>query len=185
MAKGEKFERSVYNRLVYNFGDACVFHNCLVPKNSKADTEIDIVMLTHRAIYVIECKNYSGELSGIDTDLYWKQQTEKHKGVVKSPVFQNRKHRERLKKFLGRTSVPVISVSVLADKCSFDCVERNFDDYIVYRKDMVALLKRVEMEISSIMTSKQFGRIGKLLAECEADAEELRAFKEKMKRIAG
>ena len=184
MAKGEKFERSVYNRLVHNFGDASVFHNCLVPKKKKADTEIDIVMLTHKALYVIECKNYSGELSGIDSDLYWKQRTEKHNGVVKSPVFQNRKHVERVVKYLGKISVPVFSVSVMADKCSFEGVVKTCDDHIVYREDMVALIRKLEMESKEIMTAKLFGRIEEKLEECEADAEELKAFKEKMKKKA-
>ena len=34
------------------------------------------------------------------------------------------------------------------------------------------------------MTAKLFGRIEEKLEECEADAEELKAFKEKMKKKA-
>ena len=45
--------------------------NCYIPNRSGAKTELDIIMISTKGIYVIENKNYSGWIFGDEQSKNW------------------------------------------------------------------------------------------------------------------
>ncbi|MEG2916082.1 MAG: nuclease-related domain-containing protein [Oscillospiraceae bacterium] len=77
--------------------------NVYLPKANDISktTEIDIIAITNRAIYVIENKNYSGKIYGTDTQFYWYYYLGGKKYKVYNPIMQNETHIKALKKIIS------------------------------------------------------------------------------------
>ena len=100
--------------------DVCgmsVVRNVYIPSRT-GNTEIDIIGLNERGIFVIENKSYGGDVYGSVRDDYWSVVYQSinpdYSGNtynMKNPVFQNRYHVEELLFMLDRSGFKDISVS--------------------------------------------------------------------------
>ena len=94
--------------------------NIYMPKKDET-TEIDVLMISQRGIFVFESKNYSGWIFGDDTRKYWYQtlpsgRYSSHKEKFYNPVFQNNTHVKYLRSLIGDT-VPIYSIITFSDRC--------------------------------------------------------------------
>ena len=48
-----------------------VLRNIYVPKDNNETSEIDVIFITQKGIFVIESKNYSGWIFGDEKSSYW------------------------------------------------------------------------------------------------------------------
>ena len=99
---GKQGERFTYNRLRSLFKKDRLFRNVYLTKSDGTTTEIDLLALDAKGIYVIESKNYSGWIFGSDTERYWTAvlpNKEKHRFY--SPISQNSGHIDVLCKHLN------------------------------------------------------------------------------------
>ena len=62
-------------------GNLYVFHNLYIPWQGRY-SEIDLLMLHEKGIFVFESKNYSGWIFGNETDLNWTQSFFKWRKVL-------------------------------------------------------------------------------------------------------
>ena len=72
--KGTYGEYNLYTCLRHFETKGCRFlFNLYVPKGNGRTSEIDMVMIHPKCLFVIECKNYSGWIFGNENNEYWTQ----------------------------------------------------------------------------------------------------------------
>ena len=96
--------------------------NIYVPKKEEETTEIDVLMISSKGLFVFESKNYSGWIFGSDNQKYWYQtlpsgRRRSHKEKFYNPVFQNNTHVKYLKSLIG-DEFPIYSIITFSDRCT-------------------------------------------------------------------
>ncbi len=122
--KGAEGERLIWNRLMYfeKEGRGKLLSNIYIPKASGGTTEIDILLIHPKGLFVFESKNYSGWIFGNERYQYWTQTLPKgwygdvHKERFYNPILQNASHIKHLSPFIGK-SIPIWSIVVFSDQC--------------------------------------------------------------------
>ena len=115
-----------------------VIRNLILPINDSA-TEIDVLMVHEKGIFVFESKNYSGWIFGSKEQKMWTQSLSSNKKYhFYNPIMQNRTHCDAI---CNLTQVPrqyVMSYVVFSERCSLKKVPEN-EMYltIVQRQDMI------------------------------------------------
>ncbi|MCH1981796.1 NERD domain-containing protein [Ruminococcus sp. OA3] len=86
--------------------------NCYVPNYRNDLTEIDIIMLTTKGIFVVENKNYGGWIFGDEQSRNWCQALNGKKSFFYNPVKQNSSHIKNLNKILKQDKSKLKSLIV-------------------------------------------------------------------------
>ena len=125
------FEKQVYDTLCVEFNDekAKVLHNCYFLWASGKPSESDLVMITRRGLFVVECKDYSGRITGTDSDgdFIWRKTIIRKDGTEReykflNPLYQNFLHIQCIKENIDSTDIPIYSLVVFADRCDISKV---------------------------------------------------------------
>lgn len=114
--RGEKLtEREL--KLVKLLGrDGKVLRNVYVPKENEGTSEIDVLFVTQKGIFVIESKNYSGWVFGNEADRYWTVTLPgRQKNRFYNPIMQNGGHVKWLKRYLA-DDTPLFSVVAFSER---------------------------------------------------------------------
>ena len=114
-------------------GDFSVLKNIYVPMQGKT-TEIDLLMIHEKGIFVFESKNYSGWIFGDAEQLNWTQSLqngEKHRFY--NPIRQNRTHIRALAEYLGMPISAFTSYIIFSERCSLKKVPDDTADVIIVR----------------------------------------------------
>lgn len=80
--------------------EAKILHDVTLP-TKKGTTQIDHIVIIHAGIFVIETKNYSGEILGYYNNYKWKQILGNNEYTFYNPVMQNQKHINSLSETLN------------------------------------------------------------------------------------
>lgn len=104
--KGNRGEYLTYSYLEKISGMRRYIFNCYIPKSDGTTTEIDVIMIHEKGIFVFESKNYSGWIFGNEQDKTWTVSLRSRHGTAKkyhfyNPVRQNKNHVKWLAKYLG------------------------------------------------------------------------------------
>lgn len=138
--------------------------NAYIPKSKTETTEIDIIMLYSKGVFVFESKNISGWIFGDSTQQKWYQTlntNEKHSFY--NPVMQNRAHIRHLRVIIGER-VPIHSVIVFSDRCVFKSLNVRTDDVdVIHRRDVestvVKRITNINSEISEDEISDMYNKL--------------------------
>ena len=134
--------------------------NLYIPKPNDDTTEIDMVLMHPKGLFVIESKNFSGWIFGSENSKYWTQSLPKgrgqksHKVQFYNPIHQNGAHIKHLKRMLSEKT-PMWSLIVFSDHCTFKSLNISPDHrYKVVKlhqiKSMVnQLIKETDADIFS------------------------------------
>jgi len=133
--RGEKLTERELN-LVKLFGrNGKVLRNIYVPKDNSETSEIDVVFITQKGIFVIESKNYSGWIFGDEKSSYWiAMLPNKEKNRFYNPVKQNRTHIKWLGQFLN-DDIPLFSIVTFSERCELKKVTIESSDIHVIKRD--------------------------------------------------
>ena len=127
---GRYGEYLVYKNLEHLDFTGCKFlFNLIIPKDNNKTTEIDVLLLSPKGIFVIESKNFSGWIFGDEKQENWTQTFKNSQNIVKkekfyNPIFQNRMHIKCLKNIIGN-KFPIYSIIAFSDKCTFKDIAVN------------------------------------------------------------
>ena len=125
-------------------GELVVLKNIYIPTQGKT-TEIDVLMVHEKGIFVFESKNYSGWIFGSTDQLNWTQSLQNgEKNRFYNPIRQNRTHIKALAEYLGKPSSEFTSYIVFSERCTLKKVPDDTDDIIIVRRpDMLKKLRAV------------------------------------------
>ena len=131
--KGRRGEYIIYKRLKqYETSGAKFLFNIYMPKENGETTEIDVLMICKKGLFVFESKYFKGWIFGSEDQKNWYQtlpsgRNRSHKEHFYNPIMQNRSHIKHLKVLLGEL-IPMRSIIVFSDKCTLKSVQVNSDD---------------------------------------------------------
>ncbi len=152
--KGDYGEYSVYSKLkaYEQFGGKFLF-NLYLPKEDDSTSEIDLLFLTPKGLFVIESKNYEGFISGGEEDFYWTQKLGTQVNIkFYNPVMQNANHVATLKKYVP-DNLPIYSIVVFSDKCRLSCGRITQNDTYVINKAYLPMLVKELLDNSEMIIS--------------------------------
>lgn len=115
--------------------------NVYIPKGEEETTEIDVLMIHAKGLFVFESKNYSGWIFGSENQKNWYQtlpqgKGRSHKEIFYNPIMQNKTHIKHLKALIGE-DVPIYSVITFSERCTLKKIEIKSDDICVINRDKV------------------------------------------------
>ncbi len=115
--------------------------NIYIPKGEEKTTEIDVLMIHAKGLFVFESKNYSGWIFGSEHQKNWYQtlpqgRGRSHKESFYNPIMQNRTHIKHLKALIGE-DIPTHSVITFSERCTLKKVDVKSDDIRVIKRDKV------------------------------------------------
>lgn len=151
--KATIFESLIGSRLVRSFQESKLVYDKRLKCSwlKRNETQIDLIMVTKKAVYVIEAKDWSRLISGDYGDYEWKGLgNHPQLMTVTSPYLQNMLHVRMLKAaFLkyGHVMPPIFNIICVPDSCSIDsnCIE------IVNLSNLVSRIKNIENRLTSTL----------------------------------
>lgn len=139
--------------------------NSYIPKMGGGTSEIDIMMISHKGIFVYESKNYGGWIFGGLTQKNWYQTFPKgrgksHKEVFYNPIMQNQAHVKHLQSLLNKDA-PIRSIVVFSDKCTLKNTEIHSTDVrVIKREDVYDVTLMLYDQIQNdVLTSEEIDDI--------------------------
>lgn len=146
--------------------------NVYIPKGNGETTEIDVIMICSKGLFVFESKNYSGWIFGNETQKNWYQtlpngRGRSHKEHFYNPIMQNCSHIKHLKAFLG-DQVPMRSIITFSDRCTLKSVQIKSNDVsVINRYNVYAVVSALCDQIpNQILTTAQINEIYNKLYPC-------------------
>lgn len=114
--------------------DALVLHDVLIDGSDNFTSQIDLLLISNKGIYVVEVKNYpDAKIYGNGLKRTWYYYLRNKKYEIYSPLRQNEKHILYLKRFLSEFGdIPCFSIILLICK-DFEVSNINTDEN--YTKD--------------------------------------------------
>ncbi len=115
--KQKVLERRIEAEIKENFSEAKIIKNAYIPKGKGEYSEIDLIAITRKGIFIIESKNVTGKITG-----NWKEEKLQisHPGGqtfdLYNPIIQNTGHFYALRNLLGMKNDLFRSVIVFGDK---------------------------------------------------------------------
>ncbi len=141
--KGKYAEYLTYISLRHfeNNGGKFLF-NVFIPKENDKTTEIDVLLICSKGLFVFECKNYSGWIFGHEAQKNWTQTLPQgkgrcHKEYFYNPIMQNASHIKHLKNLVGK-NVSIRSIIVFSDRCILKNITVKSDDISVINHYSIA-----------------------------------------------
>lgn len=112
ISRGNKGEEKVINVLKKIKEKHQLFNNITFISDNELSHQIDHLLVHPHGVFVIETKNYFGEIISDTGEGYWLKIIKGQKEIIRNPLSQNKSHVKIVKKILK--DVDVISVVVFA-----------------------------------------------------------------------
>ncbi len=158
--KGKRGEAKVHGILA-TLPDDYYLLDDVVLATDRGTTQIDHVVVSRFGVFVIETKNYTGNVYGDDKRKEWTQiiptnvrygsgkvYTYIHKSRFYNPVKQTLLHLYEIKKNLGDIpNLKVVPIVVFVGNCNLAHVESNC--HVVYDHELVATIRSYNMDVIS------------------------------------
>lgn len=142
--RGEKLTEKELNLVKLLGRKGKVLRNVYVPKDNDETSEIDVVFITQKGIFVIESKNYSGWIFGNEKSAYWTVSLpNKIKNKFYNPIKQNQTHIKWLGQYLD-ADIPLFSIIAFSERCELKKVTvESEDSYVIKRDRLYATVRTI------------------------------------------
>lgn len=152
-------------------------YNCYIPLSFQIEnkTELDMVMISAKGIYVIENKNYSGWIFGDERSQKWCQVLGKKKFFFYNPIQQNRNHIKNLEAFLEVGADKYVSVVIFNTNDGLKKINVESDKTFVLRHKEVKNFINIQQEKEDCLSHEEIEDIyDRLLPGTQLSDEEKR-----------
>ena len=153
-------ESLIFNELDEIAGYHKIVANCYLPKEDGSTSEVDLIMIHEKGIFVIESKDYSGWIFGNYQNKYWTQSLSGRGGAVKyrfyNPIWQNKGHIKSLNNYIDISQYPIYSYIVFSNHCELMEVTANPRDNVevINRNRLIAAITN-KLDTSEIVMNNQ------------------------------
>lgn len=117
--QGNALERRVLSTLSDEYKDATIFYDVTLKADAHKHTQIDLIAIIDRRIYVFECKAYNVRLTGSWRDkkvfAHYKTPIE-----IDNPIMQNQYHIKSLSKILFHGEDQYANIVVFGDYANYE-----------------------------------------------------------------
>jgi hypothetical protein len=163
---GEYFVKKQLEKLAKKY-QGLSFHNLMLGTGEQS-TQLDNLLITSKAVYVIEVKNYAGRVYGCQYQDQWYQTirydnkkrgrggriyTKTHiaKNAFFNPIKQNQIHVNAIKQSIQSVeSLPIFNVIVFMNRTNITNVEmKDETSYVVNRRHLSRFIKQKEKELNT------------------------------------
>lgn len=154
--RGEKLTERELNLVKFFGRDGEVLRNVYIPKENGETSELDVIFITQKGIFVFESKNYSGWIFGDEKGQYWTAMLpSKEKNRFYNPIRQNRTHLKWLGNYVGK-EIPLFSIIVFSERCELKKVTVDSPDIKVIKRDRTyAAVRSIWDEKPDVLTDEQ------------------------------
>ena len=157
---GKYGEYLIYNYLKKYEEDGGKFlFNLYIPKDNGETTEIDVLLISKKGIFIFESKNYGGWIFGNEHQQMWTQtlparRGRSHKEQFYNPIMQNRTHKKYIKNIVGE-QVPMFSIIVFSNRCTLkDITITSTDVNVIKRNEIAPLIESAYRHIPNDVLSE-------------------------------
>jgi len=128
-------------------GHKAILTNLYIPRKNGTTTEIDLVMINEKGIYVFESKNYSGWIFGDETRKNWTQTfSNRKKFKFFNPIWQNEAHINALKELLDLHMPDFYkSYIVFSERCTLKKIHVDSNHASVLKRNKLLLNIKKDM----------------------------------------
>lgn len=143
-----------------------ILRNVYVPKANGETSEIDVMYICQKGIFVIESKNYSGWIFGDEDGQYWTMMLpNRQKNRFYNPIKQNRTHIKWLRQYVGET-VPLFSIIAFSERCELKKVTVASEDVKVIKRDyLYGTVRRIWDSSADVLTDDEVEKLHEKLEE--------------------
>lgn len=113
---GERQVRRVLNKLPKEYKVL----NDIMFRTETGTTQLDHIVLSPKGIFIIETKNYSGNIYGDENSQYWTQVLYKTKNKLYNPILQNYGHVTAMKHLINKRDVKYHPIIVFGKGCKLN-----------------------------------------------------------------
>ena len=112
-----------------------VLRNVYLTKGNGETSEVYVIFITQKGIFVFESKNYSGWIFGDEKSQKWTAMLpNKQKNQFYNPILQNKTHVKWMRNYVGE-DVPLFSIIVFSERCELKKVTVESPDVKVIKRD--------------------------------------------------
>lgn len=162
---GARGEYVIYKKLAeLELSGAKFLFNLYLPKKNGKTSEIDVLIIHSKGLFVIESKNYSGWIFGNEKQRQWTQTLpisygRSHKEYFYNPILQNQAHIRALRPLIN-DNIPIYSIIAFSDNCTLKKVTVNSDVLVTqYDKLRYEFLYRIGNLQSEILNETEIEEI--------------------------
>ncbi len=137
---GEKLTEKELKKVSFFGCKGEILRNVYIPKDNGETSEIDVLFICQKGIFVFESKNYSGWIFGNEKDQYWTTcLAGGQKNRFYNPIKQNRTHLKWLNNYLNaeKLEVPLFSIIVFSERCKLKKVITYSEGIVVIKRDKI------------------------------------------------
>jgi predicted RecB family endonuclease len=156
LSKGEYGEFVLYRKIISVFGKQFVMTNLYVENKTTEQTEIDVLAVSKRGIYVFEMKNYGGYIYGSGNDRSWTQvMNPRSKKSFYNPLRQNATHAKGIAAHLGVSMERIIPVVVFSNRAKLRKIKIDSHDNVLLLSKVKRYMRKSEKKGALLISDEE------------------------------
>lgn len=177
---GTAGEQYTYRALWYYFQDN-LFRNVYIRKKDGELTEIDLVAVSKKGIFVFESKNWDGHIYGDGRLAKWLVYYGKSKKYALSPIKQNNGHINALRYHFGEIVPPdkFFSIIIFSARCKLSL--KNIDDNTVivkrdknYNSAIENVLRKIAQKNNDVLTVDEVAKLCRFFKKAQRPDDDIK-----------
>lgn len=173
--KGNKGEFVLYRKMVKIFDKKYVFTNLYFDGLNTDKTEVDVMAVSNKKVYVLEMKNYRGYVYGSDNDVYWTQVFNRFsKYKFYNPLRQNYAHTKAVEKYLDLESYQIEPIVVFSNSSRLRRISVKETNNIIQIKDLRRFIRNNERNSQETFSEEDRLNIAEKLILTEKVSDEIK-----------
>ena len=138
--------------------DGKILRNVYLPKGegSEETSEVDVIFITQKGIFVFESKNYSGWIFGNERDTLWTATLANgNRNKFYNPILQNKTHIKWMREFVG-DKIPLFSIIVFSERCELKKITmESMDVEVIQRDQTYATVRDIWDQNPDVLTKEE------------------------------
>lgn len=175
--RGEKLTERELKLVRFLVRGGKILRNVYIPKENGETSEIDVLYITQKGIFVIESKNYSGWVFGSEKNYQWTVSLPNGiKNKLYNPIKQNQTHIKWLQKYIGE-DIPLFSIISFSERCTLK-LKGEFTVPVINRDYLYATIRNIWNKSEDKLLDEQVNELYEKLKELTKVSKE-----DKMKHV--